>query len=123
MTYKLLIIDDDQDIHIAYGAFFRAHGYTVRMAGNSLIGAAEIGKFKPDLIILDVMMNQADEGFVFAQNLLDQRVMIPVIISSSIAKAGQEVFDVNISTVKAILQKPVDLDELLKLIKKILPDR
>lgn len=123
MSQKLLIIDDDQDIHIAYGAFFRTHGYTVRMAGNSIVGEAEIAHFKPDLIILDIMMDQADEGFVLAQKLLDNRIMIPIVISSAIAKAGQEIFDFSIPNIKAVMQKPVNLDEILAVVKKYVPGK
>jgi len=117
---KILIIDDDIDIITAYSAFFKAKGYLVENAHNTKAGEKLINEFHPELIILDVMMDEPDEGFVFAQHLLDDKVKIPVIITSSIAKAGQEIFDINIPNVKYLLQKPVDLDELLKYTEKVL---
>ena len=120
MTKKILIIDDDPDIITAYSAFFSSRGYEVRSAYNSNKGRIEIESFQPDLIILDVMMETADEGFVFAQQLLDEKVRIPVIITSSIAKAGQEIFDIDIPNVKAVLQKPVELEKLSSLVEKLL---
>ncbi|MBN2857083.1 MAG: response regulator [Candidatus Delongbacteria bacterium] len=120
MSKKILIIDDDPDITTAYSAFFQSRGYEVRSSYNSTKGRIEIESFQPDLIILDVMMEQPDEGFVFAQQLLDEKVRIPVIITSSIAKAGQEIFDIDIPNVKAVLQKPVDLEKLSSLVEKIL---
>ena len=71
------------------------------------------------MIIIDVTMKKADEGFAFAQQLLHERLTIPVVITSSIARAGQEVFDMDIANVRAILQKPVDLKELTALAQKI----
>ena len=120
MSMKILIIDDDIDVLTAYGALLKSRNFQVGTAVNTRVGKPLIEQFKPDLIILDVMMEQADEGFVFAQELLDEKVRIPVIITSSIARAGQEVFDMSIPTVKAMLQKPVNLIELVELVEKIL---
>ncbi len=120
MTKKILIIDDDPDIITAYSAFFASKGYETRSSFNSTKGRVEIETFQPDLIILDVMMETPDEGFVFAQQLLDEKVRIPVIITSSIAKAGQEIFDIDIPNVKAVMQKPVELEKLSSLVEKIL---
>lgn len=120
MNKKVLIIDDDIDFLNAYGALFRSKGCQVRTAMNSNEGRTEIDAFAPDLIILDVMMERADEGFEFAQQLLDERIRIPVIITSSIARAGQELFDLDIPNVRAVLQKPVDFAELTALAEKIL---
>lgn len=120
MSKKILLIDDDPDILTAYGAFFRSGGYEVRTAYNTTKGRVEMKEFLPDLLIVDVMMDQPDEGFVFAQQMLDEKVGIPIIITSSIATAGQEIFDIDIPNVKAIMQKPVDLEKLSTLVKKIL---
>jgi DNA-binding response OmpR family regulator len=120
MDKKILIIDDDPDITTAYSAFFQSKGFTVRSAYNSKKGRMEIESFQPDLIVLDVMMEQPDEGFVFAQQLLDEKVKTPVIITSSIANAGMEIFDIDIPNVKSVLQKPVDLEKLSSLVEKLL---
>ncbi|MDA3837501.1 MAG: response regulator [Candidatus Delongbacteria bacterium] len=117
---KILIIDDDMDIITAYSAIYKSKGYAVETAFNTTEGDKKITEFQPDLITLDVMMDEPDEGFVFAQKLLDRKVNIPIIITSSIAKAGQEIFDIDIPNVKYILQKPVDLDDLLRFTEKSL---
>lgn len=120
MSKKILIIDDDIDILTAYSAFFISQGYEIKTAMNSTKAREVIKSFSPDLMILDVMMDQPDEGFVFAQELLDEKVTIPVIITSSIAAAGQEIFDIDIPNVKSVMQKPVNLEKLSSLIRKIL---
>jgi len=119
MSKKVLIIDDDIDFLTAYGALFRSKGCDVHTAINTTEGRSEIDSFAPDLIILDVMMERADEGFEFAQQLLDEKIRIPVIITSSIARAGQELFDIDIPNVRAVMQKPVDFAELTTMAEKI----
>ncbi|HQO09693.1 MAG TPA: response regulator [Clostridiales bacterium] len=120
MAKKILLIDDDTDILTAYSAFFKGQGYEIRTALNTTIGRKEIREFSPDLMIVDVMMEQPDEGFVFAQQMLDEKVAIPIIITSSIANAGQEIFDIDIPNVKSVLQKPVDLEKLSALVNRVL---
>ncbi|HXK50152.1 MAG TPA: response regulator [Clostridiales bacterium] len=122
MGGKILIIDDDTDITTAYGAFFRSRGFEVMTAFNTKAARKIMEQFAPDLLILDVMMEEPDEGFVFAQQLLDEKNMTPVIITSSIASAGAELFDLDIPNVRSVIQKPADLDKLSSLVEKILAD-
>jgi len=122
MGGKILIIDDDTDITTAYGAFFRSRGFEVMTAFNTTAARKIMEQFSPDLLILDVMMEQPDEGFVFAQQLLDEKNLTPVIITSSIASAGAELFDLDIPNVRSVIQKPADLDKLSSLVDKILAD-
>ena len=122
MGGKILIIDDDTDITTAYGAFFRSRGFEVMTAFNTTAARKIMEQFSPDLLILDVMMEQPDEGFVFAQQLLDEKNLTPVIITSSIASAGAELFDLDIPNVRSVMQKPADLDKLSSLVDKILAD-
>ena len=119
MAKKILLIDDDQDILTAYSAFFKGQGYEIRTAINTTQGRKEIKDFSPDLMIVDVMMEQPDEGFVFAQQMLDEKVAIPIIITSSIANAGMEIFDIDIPNVRSVIQKPVDFEKLSVLVNKI----
>ncbi len=122
MGGKILIIDDDTDITTAYGAFFRSRGFEVMTAFNTTAARKVMEQFTPDLLILDVMMEHPDEGFVFAQQLLDEKNMTPVIITSSIASAGAELFDLDIPNVRSVIQKPADLDKLSSLVEKILAE-
>ncbi len=119
MNKKVLIIDDDIDFLAAYGALFRSRGWIVQTAINTTLGRTEIDTFKPDLLILDVMMDRADEGYEFAQQLLNEKLTVPIVITSSIANAGLEIFDLEIPNIKAVLQKPVNLNDLITLSEKI----
>jgi redox-sensing transcriptional repressor len=116
----ILIIDDDIDIVNAYTVTLSASGYKPVHALNTSDGFVMIKKHKPDLIILDIMMEQPDSGFLFLNELKEKNITIPVILSSSIARATANILDVSQLKIKTILQKPVDLDDLIKNIKKII---
>ena len=115
----VLIIEDDPSMLIGLKDNFAFKGYKVLTAADGEKGLDAALNARPDLIILDVMMERADEGLEFAQQLLDEKIRIPVIITSSIARAGQELFDIDIPNVRAVMQKPVDFAELTTMAEKI----
>ena len=59
---KILIIDDDPDIVMAVRLCLRSAGHEVFDASNSERGLRLLDEIRPDLIILDVMMDTATEG-------------------------------------------------------------
>ena len=56
MATKIAIIEDDQAISQMYRMKFEAEGYTVETAENGKLGLALCEEFKPDIILLDLMM-------------------------------------------------------------------
>ena len=66
---KILIIDDDPDIVMAVRLCLRSAGHEVFDASNSERGLRLLDEIRPDLIILDVMMDTATEGFQTALQL------------------------------------------------------
>lgn len=114
----ILIVDDDQDFIDAYTLILKKENYTVESAMSSAEGLVKTKKLNPNLIILDIMMENPDSGFEFAQQLRDDDINIPIILSSSIASASQALFDTNSLNVKTILQKPVNFENLLKQVAK-----
>ncbi len=53
---KIAIIEDDQAIAQMYRIKFEAEGYTVENAENGQLGLDLIKSFKPDIVLLDLMM-------------------------------------------------------------------
>lgn len=56
MAKKVAIIEDDQTISQMYRFKFEAEGYTVETAENGKLGLQMAEAFKPDIILLDLMM-------------------------------------------------------------------
>lgn len=115
---KLLIVDDDRDITAAYRAVFAKMGYVVISSLTAEEGLKTAEKEKPDIILLDIMMEQPDSGFLFLSELREKKLDIPVILSSSIAKATASIMDITQLNIKSILQKPVDIDDLVRTVEK-----
>lgn len=65
MGKKLLLIDDDEDLVRSFQVILEHHGYTVVTAYNSKDGFEKLKDEKPDLLVLDIMMNTNLEGYNF----------------------------------------------------------
>ena len=83
---KILIVDDDPDVVDACRLFLEKKGFNVSAAYNRVEGMSAIQSFKPDLVILDVMMDQPDDGIAMAQDLRRQGFKAPILMLTSISK-------------------------------------
>lgn len=115
---NVLIVDDDRDFIDAYTMILEKEGFQVSSAMTGAEGLKKAKDLHPNIIILDVMMESADSGFEFAQNLKSSGINIPIILSSSIANASAALFDTQSLNVKTVMQKPVDIDNFIKMVKK-----
>jgi DNA-binding response OmpR family regulator len=64
---KIAIIEDDQAISQMYRFKFEAEGYSVQTAENGKIGLELIESFKPDIILLDLMMPEMTGDVMLAK--------------------------------------------------------
>ena len=119
---KVLIVDDDPDIVDSLTLVLKAEGYAVASATSREEGMQGVVKEKPDLIILDVMMEQPDDGFVMAQDLRHKGVKTPIVILSSIGHVTGYKFgkDSEVAPVDDFVSKPVSPKDLVAKVKKFL---
>ena len=123
---KILIIDDDPDLVESTSALLQSSGYTVAAAADGAEGLAKARKEKPDLILLDVMMATDREGFEVARKLREDEATsgVPVILVTGIRKAKHLPFsfepDEDWLPVKAVLEKPLKPEALLKSVRELL---
>jgi len=83
---KILVIDDDPIFAKSARAVLESHGYQVDTARNQEEALARMGQEKPDLVLLDVMMNWVLEGVTISQEMMSQKDLqhIPIIMVTSI---------------------------------------
>ncbi|MDD2487059.1 MAG: response regulator [Candidatus Gracilibacteria bacterium] len=62
MIYKILIVEDDKDLSTMYKIKFEKEGFEVLIADNGLDAVTLLTEFKPNVILLDIMMPSMD-GF------------------------------------------------------------
>jgi two-component system, OmpR family, response regulator len=118
---RIAIIDDDADILDASSLILTSNGYEVITAENPEDGYKIVKENSPDLIILDVMMNEPDDGFFLAQRLRKENIKTPIIMYTSISKATGLDFGVSeIVPVDDFVEKPISPEELISKVKKLL---
>lgn len=124
---KILIVDDDPDITEAMKVVLENQGYTVDSAKDGSEGMERIKTAKPDLIILDVMMNTLSEGFLVSRELKnDPRYKhIPILMVTSIKQKTGIDFETAAGDptwlpVDGYLNKPVEPESLLDKVKTLL---
>ncbi len=124
---KILVIDDDADIRAAMKTTLESQGYAVATADNRASGMEAARTEKPDLIILDVMMESHQDGFEMARELKKdpQCKDTPILISTGIkAEAGTDfkplAGDESWLPVDGFLDKPVEPGVLLSEVQKLL---
>lgn len=117
---KILVIDDDPDIHDFCRMVLEKEGYNLASASSGQEGQAAMTANPADLVILDVMMEAADAGFETAKWFARSHPEVPVIMLSSIADAADSVFDTTTLKVAALVNKPMAPQDLLDKVKKFL---
>jgi CheY-like chemotaxis protein len=80
----ILIVDDDPDILEQYTLILKGAGFSVVQAAS--VGEAEetMLTVRPDLAVLDLMMDEKDAGFVLCNQLKRLYPSLPVIIVSNV---------------------------------------
>jgi len=121
MKKKILIIDDDPDIIEATKLFLEIKGFEVISETESAEGIESFKNNKPDLVIIDVMMNEPDEGFFIAQKFKKLKPECPLIIYSSVSRALGYDFGKNAVVVAdEFIDKPAEPSVLLNSINKLI---
>lgn len=126
----ILIVDDDPDMVEALRMPLEAHGYSVAHAASGRVALNMIPELRPDLIILDVMMETTTEGFQVSLALRspDPRSPyaayrdIPILMLTSIHATTPLRFspDQDYLPVDVFIDKPVDPDKLIAKIAELL---
>jgi DNA-binding response OmpR family regulator len=107
---KILIVDDDPDMVEAGRYVLEREGHTVASASNIETGLKALDENAPDLLILDVMMEEADDGLVFARKVRRKGLTIPILMLTSVNRAmGLSIGkDEEMVPVDEFVEKPVD---------------
>jgi CheY-like chemotaxis protein len=83
---RILVIDDDPIFVKATTAVLESHGYYVDSAESGDAGLIRMKEIKPDLVLLDVMMDWVLDGVSVSREMMNQRELqrIPIIMCTSI---------------------------------------
>ena len=122
---RVLLIDDDPDFVEANSIILDASGFEVLTANSGASGLKMVEDKNPDIVVLDVMMENTDEGFAVARRIRRRlHSDVPIIMLTSVAQATGYTFNPkehpDFFPVDQFLEKPVPPDILVQKIKDAL---
>ena len=128
---RILVVDDDPDFVKTTKMILLSDGYEVVVANDGKQGLEKVKESKPDLILLDVMMESLFEGFSFLGTLrtaleFEPFKTVPIIMVSSVRADTGSRFSFNddedmgeIPKPDEYMDKPLKAKELLEKVAKL----
>jgi two-component system OmpR family response regulator len=117
-SHRILVVDDEPNIVDVISMALRFHGFEVGSAGTGAGAIAAVGSFKPDLIVLDVMLPDMD-GFEIARRLGAERGRVPIIFLTARDTTEDKVRGLTVGG-DDYVTKPFSLEELVARIRSVL---
>ena len=119
MRENILIIEDDKDISEILRFALMKEGYKVKVNPNGLEAEDEIKNFNPDLIILDIMLNDTD-GFSVCRKISSYK--IPIIMLTARIDIMDKILGLELGA-DDYITKPFDIREVITRIRVALRRR
>ena len=117
---KILIVDDEMDIALAFKIGLEDHGYIVDVFNDAQVALNNFRKGKYDLLLLDIKMpNLTGIEFYLKMKEIDDKVKVCFITASETyyyEKLINEIF--NLLCTRSIFRKPIKLKELINALNK-----
>ena len=114
----ILYIDDDQDFLDGMRAILEANDYVMIEALTAEDGLKVFRSAEPDLVLVDLMMEEVDAGTGFVKELKALGSDVPVIMISSAGDNLSLTTDYTQLGLAGLFQKPVDPGVLLTILKR-----
>jgi DNA-binding response OmpR family regulator len=115
--HVILCIDDDEDVRIVLKTVLQANGYAVETAPTAEDGLKVFKKTQPDLVIVDLMMEEIDAGTSFVKELRALGETPPIYMLSSMGDHLSMATDYSDLGLAGVFQKPIDNERLLSILK------
>ena len=108
--FRILIVEDEEEVVTLLKTYLqRQGGYEVAAASNGINALIDVGRIKPDLLILDVMIPGVDGIEVCRRIKDDSANKTAIIVISGNAESEKKVLQAGADV---FMQKPVDLEKL-----------
>lgn len=116
MPKKIMVVDDEPDIRETVKAVLEKNGFDVITAINGDDGLRKLRNNKVDLILMDIMMPGTPVSKII-EKIKETKICYLSVVRTSEAEREQLLKSKNIV---GFIQKPFDIDDLLKTVKKLL---
>ena len=115
--YVILCVDDDKDIREWMHLVLEAQGYVVVTAASAEEGKKKYKETNPDLLIIDLMMEEIDSGTDLVTDLKAMGNTVPIYMLSAAGNALSTVTDYSDLGLDGVFQKPLNPDTLLPVLR------
>jgi DNA-binding response OmpR family regulator len=115
--HVVLCIDDDADFLDSLRIIIEAEGYTMEAAHSAEAGLKRYKEAKPDIILVDLMMEEIDAGTNFVKEVKALGKTPPIYMLSSVGDNLSISTDYSQLGLNGVLQKPINPDVLLSTIR------
>jgi len=122
---RILLVDDDAIFLTIHRVVLQSHGFEVKSASSAQEGLALAAEWKPDLIVMDVMMETETEGFHATYELRRNPELchVPILMVTAINQQGYPTGfkpDPTWLPVDQLLDKPVEPERLVAEVNRLL---
>src|SRR5579863_4547398 len=120
MIGKILIVDDESAARSALDTLLRREGFEVHDASDGSSALVECATFRPDLILLDILMPGMN-GFEVCRRIkaTPETRLTPVVLITGLTTTEDRIMGINAGA-DDFLSKPIDLNELLARTRSLL---
>jgi DNA-binding response OmpR family regulator len=116
--HVILCVDDDEDILYALRLVLEKNGYKFVEARSAEEGLKVYKDGKPDLLIVDLMMEEVDAGTAFVKELKAVGNTAPIYMLSSVGDQVNLETDYTELGLAGVFQKPIDNNTLLAILRQ-----
>jgi CheY-like chemotaxis protein len=118
---KVLLVEDDPIIIRLYEKILKLEDFEVEMADNGLAALEILPIFKPEIILLDIMMPTMN-GVEFLGKMHENPEMqkIPVIVLTNVADSDVTLAAVNAGAALILIKSQTEPDDVVTAIKRVL---
>jgi two-component system chemotaxis response regulator CheY len=114
--HVILLIDDDRDFLLGIRTLLESAGYAVAEATSAAEGLQVFSDITPDLVIVDLMMEEMDSGTTLVRELKALRGEVPIYMYSVVGDNLSVTIDPTTLGLEGVLQKPMENERLLEII-------
>ncbi len=125
MSHRILLVEADPELRTVLQDVLAEEGYEVVTAAMPVVEPADVAELNPDAILLEYSVRQQPR----ARLMLDQiqscadTTAIPIIISTTMARAAEELAELLRPQSDALLAKPFPIDDLLTTVERTVTRR
>lgn len=118
MSQTIMVVDDDLDFLMAMSLQLEACGYHVVTLESAQAARAQLEQVQPDLVMVDLMLEEPDAGFSLCYEIKRRMPDLPVIMVTAVSSTTGLSFEADTAEERAwikadaVLAKPVRFEQL-----------